>query len=178
MRTVLIPIICLAFLSFNLVNSEKKAKKVSVSGTVTQTRNYCGGARPSDEIINQLRTPRPVSGKKIYIKKGEVNSPDSKVILTLRTDANGNFKAKLRPGKYLVVDSLKKDMTHYNMLLKTYKNQTASYEPIDTTCLKEWFATPAGTFEVIQTGAKDININFLITCRDVPCAGFRGPYPQ
>ena len=178
MRVFVIPILCLALLSFSLRDTKTKAKTVPVSGTVTQTRDYCGGARPPDEILTQLGTPTPVSGKKIYIKAGEVNTFESKVILVLTTDEKGNFKAKLKPGKYLVVDSLKKDLTFYNMLLKTYKTQTESYEPIDPVCLKEWFMKPAGTFEVTGKEAKNISVNFHITCRDVPCAGFRGPYPQ
>lgn len=178
MRVLFAPILCLIFWSFNIATTKTKIKKVPVSGTVTQTRDYCGGARPNDEILTQLGTPKPVSGKKIYIKQGEVNTFESKVILALTTDEKGNFRAKLKPGKYLVVDSLKKDLTHYNMLLKTYKAQTTSYEPIDPVCLKEWFMKPAGTFEVTGKETKNIAVNFHITCRDVPCAGFRGPYPQ
>ena len=148
------------------------------SGAIACLANATAFARPNDEMINQLRTPKPVSGRKIYIKKGEVNTVESKTILVLTTDAQGNFHAKLPPGKYLVVDSLKKDPSHYKMLLKTYKEQTTSYEPIDTKCLKEWFMQPAGTFEVTSKETKNISINFHISCRDVPCAGFRGPYPQ
>lgn len=178
MRAIIIPILCLSLLSFDQAHSQKKAKKIRVSGTVTSTSSYCGGARPSDEILADVATPRPIPNKKIYIKKGESNSFDSKAIIVLTSDAKGNFHAKLAPGKYLVVDSTKNDMTYYNMLLKTYKDQTVNYEAIDTLCLKEWYTKPNCVFEVIDKEVKDINVNFHRTCNDIPCALFRGPLPQ
>jgi hypothetical protein len=179
MRAIILPILCLALLSFNQAAPKKKAKKIPVSGTVTGTYSYCGGARPSDEMLAQLATPKPMPGKRIYIKKGEVNSFDSKVLLVLTSDAKGNFHTKLAPGKYLIVDSTKKDMTYYNMLLKNYKVQTEHYEAIDTLCLKEWFMKPNAVFEVVDKEVKDVIVNFHKTCDDVlPCSRFRGPFRQ
>jgi hypothetical protein len=178
MRAITISFLCCVLLAFSQAPSKKKIKKIPVSGTVTETNSYCGGARPPDELLAQLATPRPITNKTIYIKKGEVNSFDNKVLLKLTTDSKGNFRTKLAPGKYLVVDSTKNDMAYYNMLLKTYKNQTASYDAIDTLCLKEWYMKPAASFEVANTEIKDISVNFHRTCRDVPCAGFRGELPQ
>jgi hypothetical protein len=178
MKAIIIPIICLALLSFNQADTKKKIKKFPIFGTVTSTASYCGGARPSDEILAQAATPQPIPKKKIYIKKGDINSFDSNVLLVLTTDDKGNFHAKLAPGKYLVVDSTKKDLTYYNMLLKTYKNQTVSYEPIDTLCLKEWYMKPNGVFEVLGSEVKDISVNFHTPCYPIPCAMFRGPFPQ
>jgi hypothetical protein len=178
MRTITIVIFCFSLLSFDQGTPKKKSKKIAVSGTVTSTLNYCGGARPSDEIMAAVATPRPIPGKKIYIKKGEVNSFDNKVLIVLTTDSKGNFHTKLAPGKYLVVDSTKNDMSYYNMLLKTYKNQTTSYEAIDTLCLKEWYMKPNCVFDVIDTEVKDLSVNFHKTCDDIPCSRFRGPMPQ
>jgi hypothetical protein len=178
MKAIILSVLCIALLSFSQAPFKKKLKKISVSGTVTSTSNYCGGARPSDEMIAQLATPRPKPNAKIYIKSGEVNSFESKVIRVLKTDANGNFHTKLLPGKYLIVDSTKMDMTYYNMLLKTYKTQTAHYEAIDTICLKEWYMKPNLVFEVAGTEVKGVKVNFHKTCHDVPCAQFTGPYPQ
>ena len=179
MKVLFLPLLCLALLSFNQPKTEKKAKKVSFSGTLTETNDYCGGARPSDEILTQLGTPRPLANKKIYIKKGEVNTFDNKVILVLTSDSKGNFHAKLRPGKYLVVDSTKKDPAYYNQLLKTYKNQTANYLAIDSLCLKEWYVKPTGVFEVSATEKKSITVNFHKACSEaIPCTRYTGPFRQ
>lgn len=178
MRTALLTVLCISLLSFEPPLPGKKAKKVPVSGTVTETRSYCGGARPNDAILAQCATPLPLAHKKIYIKSGEKNSSDSKVILALTSDSNGNFRTKLKPGKYIVVDASKKDVSHYKMLLKKYKDKTESYWPIDTLCLKEWFLEPAGIFEVTGQEVKKISVNFHKECHDVPCARFRGPLPQ
>ncbi|TAL60454.1 MAG: hypothetical protein EPN85_07175 [Bacteroidetes bacterium] len=177
-KTLFVPLLCLSLLSFTATDTKKKAKKISVSGTVTQTRDYCGGARPNSEILMQLGTPKPAANKKIYIKEGDVNTFESKVLLALTTDAKGDFHAKLRSGRYLIVDSTKKDLAHYTLLLNAYKNQTKSYDAIDTACLKEWYMKPAGAFEITGKETKNVSVNFHITCRDVPCAWFRGPYPQ
>jgi hypothetical protein len=170
---------CLFVFSFTRVTPEKQCKRVPVSGVVTETRSYCGGARPSDEMLAELATPKPAVNKVIYIKMGEENSFDSKVILRLTTDEHGKFHAKLRPGKYLVVDSAKADTCYYNRLLTTYKDRTTNYEPIDVSCLKEWYLKPDGVFEVAEKGSGDIHINFQINCPEyLPCARYRGPFRE
>jgi hypothetical protein len=150
MKIFILPILCI-ILSFNSNQSEKKVKKYSVSGVITGTSSYCGGARPTDEMLADIATPKPIPNKKIYIKKGEINLFKSKVLLTLITDTVGNFKAKLPPGKYLIVDEDKKDLTYYNRLLKEHKEETKSFDAVDSICLKEWFLKPDFIFEVKNT---------------------------
>ncbi len=153
--------------------------RIKVSGTVTETRKYCGGARPTAEILAQLNTPKPSPNKKIYIKKGKINTLDNKVILALSTDAKGNFNAKLKPGTYLIVDSTKKDLNYYNQLLLAYKEKTESYKAIDSLCLKEWYEKADYVFEVTKSGENKISLNYLINCEEyVPCTTFLGPFRQ
>ena len=178
MRTILLSLFCLSLLSFHQTQNKKDIKTIPVSGTVTGTSIYCGGARPTGEMLAQLATPRPIGNKKIYIKKGNVNLFSSKVVLELTTDTSGKFHAKLSPGKYLIVDEEKKDTVYYNKLLKEHSQQTKSYQPIDTACLKEWFMKPGVTFEVKNSEIKNISVNFQKNCDFLPCAQFRGPYPQ
>ncbi len=178
MKVLILHLIYFSLLSLDPAESKKKTKKFPVSGTVTSTINYCGGARPTAEILEQAATPRPIPHKKIYIKQGDVNSFGSKTILQLTTDSNGNFKAKLPAGKYLVVDSTKNDLLYYNMLLKTYKSQTTNYEAVDTLCLKEWYMKPNCVFEVTDKEVNNINVNFHKTCDDIPCSRYRGPFKE
>ena len=177
MKVFTLHILCLILLSFNSAQSERKVKKYSVAGVITGTSNYCGGARPSDEMLADIATPKPIPNKKIYIKKGEINSFKNKILLTLITDSAGKFQAKLPPGKYLIVDGDKKDMTYYNQLLKEHKEQTKNFDAVDSTCLNEWYLKPDFTFEVKHTEIKNISVNYHKACFNLPCIQFRGPYP-
>src|ERR1035437_1246537 len=156
MRIFFLSIFCLALLSFEQKQSKKKVMQYPVSGIITGTSAYCGGERPPAELLAQLATPTPRPGKKIYIKTGEVNSFNSKVFLELTTDTAGKFHAKLSPGKYLIVDEEKKDISYYNKLLKEHKTETSSFEAVDTVCLKAWYVKPDYTFEVKNTEMKNI----------------------
>jgi hypothetical protein len=177
MRIFFLSIFCLALLSFGQKKSKKKVMQYPVSGIITGTSAYCGGARPPDELLAQLGTPTPRPGKKVYIKKGEVNSFNSKVVAELTTDTAGKFHVKLPPGKYLIVDEEKKDLSYYNKLFKEYKSQTESYEAVDTVCLKAWYLKPDFTFEVKNSEIKNISVNYRKECFNLPCTRFRGPYP-
>jgi len=177
MRIFLLSIFCLTLFSFQQKKSHKKIIQYPVSGIITATSSYCGGARPSGEILSQLATLRPQSNKKIYLKKGEINSFDSKVFMELTTDTAGKFRAKLPAGKYLIVDEEKKDLSYYNKLLKEYKTATQSFEAVDTICLKEWYLKPDFTFEVKSDEVKNISVNYRKECFNLPCTQFRGPYP-
>jgi hypothetical protein len=169
--------VCSTFVSFNEPQSKKTTTKYLISGTITSTSSFCGGARPSEEILGQIETPRPFPHKKIYIKKGRVNLTSNDILVELKTDANGKFKTRLAPGVYLIVDEAKKDLTYYNTLLKEHAFLTENFEAVDTVCLKEWFAKPDFTFEVKQTNSTNIHLNFAKECFNLPCTQFRGPYP-
>src|SRR5687767_12559298 len=49
-------------------------KSFTVSGKVEHTYSYCGGARPSPEMLAEYQTPKPFGGKKFYVRKGKVNT--------------------------------------------------------------------------------------------------------
>ena len=179
MKTFILPLLCISLLSFSQDKIGKKSQRIPIYGTVTETRSYCGGARPSAEMLTALATPAPAAQKVIYIKKGEVNSFNSKVLVKVTADENGNFHAKLSPGKYLIVDSTKKDTSYYNLLLKTYKSKTANYGPIDTKALKKWYLKPDAIFEVSEKETKTISVNFHVNCDGyIPCAQYRGPFKE
>jgi hypothetical protein len=56
--------------------SQKKigSAEVPVIMLITQTHSYCGGAEPPDELLQELATPRPLSGITFYIKNSETNN--------------------------------------------------------------------------------------------------------
>ena len=47
--------------------------KFLIKGKVTQTWSYCGGAAPTEEILEQCARPQPYNGKVFFLRKGKVN---------------------------------------------------------------------------------------------------------
>ena len=127
--------------------ANRAAGQVDVHIKITQTSSYCGGAAPSNEMLEQLNTPVPFAGKIIYLRKGNTNKLCKKAVV-LKSDENGEITALLQPGIYAVVDETKKDKTFYNDLRKRFKNPVPNYEALDVACLDDWLKTPDQVIEV------------------------------
>ena len=69
--------------------------KFDVSILVTSTQSYCGGARPTDEMMQELNTPKPLPEKKLYIRKGKENSLKEPIIKEVVTNAAGKIDLKI-----------------------------------------------------------------------------------
>ncbi len=80
-------IFCIS-LSFSACSQQKVLVRVKY------INSYCGGARPTDEIMVKYNTPRKLSDFKIKLV-------GKKSILVL-TDSSGCFSYKLKPGNYSV----------------------------------------------------------------------------
>jgi hypothetical protein len=70
---------------------------------VTYTNSYCGGARPTNEILKRYNTPQALSEYKIKLK--------NKKTVIVKTDSSGYFMHKLNVGKYLVFLTEEKSKT-------------------------------------------------------------------
>jgi len=147
---------------------------------VTQTFTYCGGARPSPEMIKELGTPNPISGKKLYLKKGEKNTLASKIFLEVCSDSAGKVFIKLQPGKYFVVDERKKDRIYYNGLLKRYATATESHSAIQKSCLLNWYEKPDLMFEIKDEDSIALSLNYQKPCswNEIPCLTYKGSLPE
>jgi len=156
---------------------QQTVKKGTVSGTVSQTFSYCGGARPPDFLLEQLAQPKPFPNKKVHVIKGDTNTTAHKIILTFTSDSTGNFSFKLEPGTYSII--LDEQVSPPDA--KKYKTQSQS---IDEECYKNWWAKPYYLLEVPVTSQtttiKGLNFTFHHRCfisSDVPCLQYLGPYP-
>ena len=156
-----------------------KAKKYVVEISVTSTARFCGGIKPSPEMIRVIQTPRALVQKKLYIKRGDKNTFKSEVILETCTDTLGKLKLLLPPGRYLIVDELKKDRIYYNSLIKRHLQATKEYSPIDRICLRNWFEQPDFVFEVTNSDSSLLTLNFQMPCSwdEIPCIQYYGPKP-
>lgn len=155
-------------------------ENVLVEISITQTSSYCGGAKPPPELIAELKIPHPLAKKTLFIKKGELNTFDSKIFLEVVSDSLGKVKIHLPAGKYFIVDELKKDTSFYNNLIKKYAKETSRCSAINKDCLKKWYEQPDFTFE-IKEGRNKFVVNFHKGCswKEVPynCCEYKGEYP-
>jgi hypothetical protein len=147
----------------------------------TQTSEYCGGSRPSEEMMNELETPQPLANTTIYLREGEVNSLSLPIAYSLKSDESGLIHAKIKKGTYSVVFEHKKDQATYDTWLENYGQATAQYSAIDTNCFNTFFQRPD---QVIQVGKSETDsltnqfaVNTINRCERtrVPCASYKGP---
>jgi hypothetical protein len=129
----------LAFTFLQLIIFGQQPVKVFVS----YTNSYCGGARPTDEILNKYNTPKKFTNFKIKL----VGKKTSVVV----TDTAGCFTHKLKPGKYIVF------LTDENN-----KNLFTNYDPF---CVKMLQAPYADL--LIQKGKINYQLNLHFPCN--PC---------
>lgn len=120
MRVVIICLFGFSTLLFISCHSQLKMQQVQT----VYVEQYCGGARPSDEMLEEIQKPKPLSTTDLVIisSKGKV--------IRSRTDENGTIKLQLRDGEYRI-----KEAWRYN---KVSPNGD-SLSHFDKSCLKaEW----------------------------------------
>lgn len=157
---------------------KSETKKITISGSVTQTYSYCGGAAPPDFLLEQLAEQKPFPNKNFHVIKGDTNTTSHKIILSFTSDTAGNFSFQLEPGTY----SILLDEQAYLPDAKKHKTQSQS---IDEDCYKNWWAKPYYLLAVEEssktTTIKGLNFNFHHRCfisSDIPCLQYNGPLPQ
>jgi hypothetical protein len=146
---------------------------------LTQSSTYCGGARPTEEVLEWHRQEKPLQGQTIYIRQGKTNDLSSKIIAQYTSDENGLIRAKLAPGEYIFIHDEKKDSTYFNSLLNTYSKDTQDRKKINKTCLEDWLQEPLMTFEIKKGSNNDLHYNFTRRCswNNIPCSQYTGPLP-
>ncbi|MBC7862811.1 MAG: hypothetical protein IAF38_07540 [Bacteroidia bacterium] len=129
--------------------------------------------------MKELATPKAFPNKKFYLKKEEPGRVAAKILIETTSDSSGILKFNLAPGKYFIVDDLKKDSVAYFALLKKYKEGSSYYTPIDKECLKTWIETPELIIEVTKEGIKEFGINYYNDCtwNRIPCVHYLGTLP-
>lgn len=155
-------------------NAEQpEGKTYKVTGQVMYTKAYCGGAAPSEEMLEQYRTPMPLADLKLHVRKGSSNTLGQSPVQTVQTDGEGRFTFTLPPGEYCLItdDRLKKPDPN-------------SFKPgaqqIDIACSDAWIVKCDHTFVIKDADLKDIALNFHRRCflqTFNPCVHYDGPLP-
>jgi hypothetical protein len=135
-----------------------RQKEISVTLHIRYHRQYCGGAHPNDEILQELEEKQPYAEKSVYLRFGRTNNNTEAPLKVLKTDKNGKIRLKLAPNTYCLVAE------HKN---KWIPNQNLEIENNEKRC-QEWQRTCDAIFTILPEAPKtDIPIEFFFTCN--PC---------
>lgn len=164
----------LALLSFTYLVKNKQ-----VSGKMLQTNSYCGGAALAPDEMAEVEKPRPLAGKKCYVREGNKNNIKGRIVASFESDSSGNFMIYLAPGEYCIIDSRKYDKNFVADIAKKYKKGDSNYTAADMDCLKKWLSTPDLVFTVKEDGENKITVTYNNPCSwaAIPCVQYSGPLP-
>lgn len=154
--------------------TKKTTKYFTVSGQVKISASYCGGAAPSEEMLEELKRERPYIGKTFYVRVGRVNDLKKAIVLKFKTDSSGKFSLKLSPGTYCIIQAEQVNALNYK------KYSSTSSLTIDKACLSEWWKKPYRVLEVKDKAISGLHFSFQKRCfieGDLPCLTFNGPFP-
>jgi hypothetical protein len=149
--------------------------KYKVTGKVTRSRSYCGGAYPGPERLAEITAPHPSVGVKVYVRKGETNS-NSPVIAEATTDSTGNFVLYLLPGTYCITDAERLEPLNPDR----YKGDGQYILSASKECLEDWWKQGLTKIEVKDKGISGLEFNYYDRCftpGDCPCMQYVGPMP-
>lgn len=153
-------------------DGEPSGKTYPVSGTVMRTAEYCGGAAPSQEMLDKLRTPHPFAGMKVHVRKGGTNKIGTAVFATSTTNESGEFSFDLPPGTWCVVmDEKGPDAP---------RDLSGQYVQVDDACYKEWLTKCDQAIEVIDVPIPAVKLQFRSRCHLSTisnCVQWVGPLP-
>jgi len=150
------------------------ARHVTIFGTVYEIHQYCGGANPSEEILEAVRRPRPLANYELYVRAGSANALANPVLLKFSSDANGNFQIALPEGDYCIIEAGKKDalkipdFTEENRKLAKTDPTAIPYSLTGPKCLTEWWQTCDKALRVGKENQTGVKIEFQRGCRP-PC---------
>lgn len=148
-------------------------KAWQVEGVVTRNYPYCGGARPSEEIMAEANSPKPFAGKMLHLIRGDFHAKDREVMASFETDSAGKFSFDLIAGSYVVLTDEQFNKT-------PLKEFTSELIKGDEVCYNEWLDKPVLSFTVSDRDIKDLKIHFQYRCfvnTYIPCMHYDGPLP-
>jgi len=140
----------------------------NVEVQITQTFPYCGGAAPTEEMMNQSR---PANGNYILVNK------TSKQKSTVVADSTGTIYLNLENGEYSLRQTYK-DMTFEEFYAKN-SGKGNSFISRDVDCYRKWWENNLLDFTINDTTEVKTKVTFGSACftGNNPCLIYTGPYP-
>jgi hypothetical protein len=96
-KKILLPIVALLLFWTCGLNAQSSAKKKI---TINYNLAYCGGAKPPQELLDNLNSPKPLANCKIKLVR--VDSLKKVKAKVFKTDKNGSALLKVKEGTYKV----------------------------------------------------------------------------
>lgn len=129
----------------NQVKKTESATAAKCTLKVAYTQTYCGGARPSQVMLDTLAQPKPLVQTTIVLLNGKKK-------IKVKTDSKGRAVVDLR--------------TEVNTCYSLTKQIDASIPQINRTC-KKALNMSYGSFVVGTNGTREIELVYNFTCD--PC---------
>lgn len=150
-------------------------KTFRVSGEIKYSESYCGGARPTDAMLEELARLKPYEGKELYVIKGTKNEENKTICDTIISDSEGKFELNLPAGEYCIIQSAQLDKKVFN-----YCDNKNDEIEADRKCLEAWWPTCFYSFSVNESPIDSIQLIFHRPCflpEGIPCLNYTGPMP-
>ena len=170
---IFILFISLLFVRCSNTSQVSSSKEKTVTIHVDQVLQHCGGMRPPKDYVNGYKTTS-FKNATFYIKTGDKNSAEEKVVSTFTTDENGNAKVNLPNGSYCIVLAAKNDA--YTNFYEKITN-VDEYTTFDDECIRDWYLKCDASLKVKESKTFSFQIHHNCGYGFNPCLKYTGP-PQ
>ena len=146
--------------------------KYTISGKLMQKSSYCGGARPTQAILDGYKDPKQLKAYTVYVKQGSINNASAAIIDSTTTNDLGEYSFSLPSGDYVLVSSSQLN----DASLSSIVNQK-DIKVSDQTCLDEWFKNGLIQFTVKDQAITNLDHLSRKSCDipdGIPCLRFTG----
>jgi hypothetical protein len=141
--------------------------KLKCGIVITKSSPYCGGAAPSEQILEELKKKRIPFNEKFYIIRGKINKMPRTFVKPIAFDSLGIVYLFLKAGEYSIIDEFR------------YKKLSADTNLYDINCLQKIWSTSIFTFTVEKIGKNIFNYNIIDPCSfNVPCSKEKKALPM
>ena len=141
--------------------------QLTINGKLEQKLTYCGGAKPTQDILDDLKKPKACKNYKLFIKKNDVNHQNMAPIDSVITNDKGEFTFYLPKGDYIILSELQLNQNKFESNLGIL-NLTIT----DQNLLDNQFKNGLKKFTIDEVNLTDLNILIQKKC-DIP-EGFLG----
>jgi hypothetical protein len=157
-----------------LILTSCASQKVAIS--VETWKPYCGGAKPTPEMAQGIRTP--FANERVAINKmsDDLKSP-STFLKWIQLDSEGKWTGGLKPGTYQIYRADK--LLSLEEIEKKYRQQdNEMYAFVGLETLTSWKATPDLSMEVKENSEVKIELKEKCFVGLNPCMEYIGPKPR
>ena len=178
MKDIFIPVVLILLITTSILLSCSVSKysnernfAYNVSGKIITNKLYCGGAQPTQAILDALKTPIAFKNKTLYVKYQSDNYSEQEVVSSFTSNNLGEFTLQLKPGKYAV-------FVEEQINKQDYKDRENLI--LDQACSKAWLNKPYYIIDVVNEHINGIEFTFPKRCfikEDNPCLRYTGPRP-